>query len=495
MKLVVGNTQVIRKYHRKNELGFKEHDALQAVYLASTYFLGRDVLGYSKFCETQLDWSKWETETVRFNPRNPTRTNSLILAPRETLKSTYWTVSETIRMLLLNPNLTILIVSETITNAEAFLREIKGKMRGENFFRMFGDLIDGSLDRSDAMNFITRKVYSKEANIECAGLGKAITGRHYDVVIADDIAGTADRDSAAKRAVTLAFFSDIMDVLKKESGYLRVIGTRWHREDVYAHIRDKVGPDLERKKLGKFHVWEKPAHDKKSGKLNYPRLLPEKRLQELKTVKQGKDGVDVTTFMAQYELDPLSSSEQIFKNFTYAELGSLEFESFVLWTDPALSDKGTACYSGIIVLAKIKGTAFWYVLYASVERRGPSKVISDHNRIYRMIRDLYKIPGDAFMEDNGFQLILKNQAVTESSKDGDDVPTIGRKNTENKLARIRAMEPYVSQGFIIFRKDWETAPEGYALLMEQLSGFPLGFLDAVDALQGAHKQTLSRFMS
>jgi predicted phage terminase large subunit-like protein len=252
---------------------------------------------------------------------------------------------------------------------------------------------------------------------------------------------------------------------------------------------------MEKKAMGKFHIWERPAHNPKTGVLNFPRLLSEKKLAELRTVKQGKDGVDAATFMAQYELDPLSPAEQIFKTLHYVDINSVKFDMFVMWTDPALSDKGTACYAPVVVLARIAGAGKWMAAYASVERRTPEKTIAAHNRIYRMTRDMYKIQGDAFMEDNGFQLLMKNDAVLASAKDGDEVCTIGRKNTENKLARIRSMEPYVSQGFIVFRKDWETAPENYRLLIEQLVNFPQGMVDAPDALQGAHKQTQSRFMS
>jgi hypothetical protein len=477
----------------RRDLGFTQGDAMRAVYMASPYFLGREVLGYSKFCETQLEWSDYLT--TRYNPKKPSRLRSLVLSPRETYKSTFWTVTEAIWLLLNNPNLTILIVSETVTNADSFLREIRQKLQSDTFRMVFGDLIDPSLDRADALNFITRTVYTKEANIETAGLGKAITGKHFDIILGDDLAGVQDRDSPAKRVVTFNFLNDIMDVLKKDIGFLQIVGTRWHRQDIYAHIIDKLAPDLERKKLGKFHIYVKPAHDKKTGKVNYPRLLSERKLLELKTVKQGKDGVDISTYMAQYELDPMSPEEQIFKTFHYVDPATVKLERFVEWTDPALSDKGTACFAATVILGKIVGEAKWMAVYASVARKVPSKIIADHNRIFRMVRKLYAIPGSAFMEDNGFQLLLKNNAVAASVKEGEDVPTIGRGNTENKEARIRGMEPYVSQGFIVFRSDWETAPEGYRLLMEQLSSFPQGFKDAVDALQSAHKQTQSRFMS
>lgn len=93
------------------------------------------------------------------------------------------------------------------------------------------------------------------------------------------------------------------------------------------------------------------------------------------------------------------------------------------------------------------------------------------------------------MEDNGFQVLLAGGTVTSSIDEKDPVPTVGRPNTENKIARIRSMEPFVSQGFIRFRQDWQTAPEGYSIMMEQLSNFPQGKMDAIDALHSAFVQT------
>lgn len=462
---------------------------MRAVYLASPYFLGREVLGYTKFCETQLEWSEYAT--TLFNPRAPKRTWSLVLSPRETLKSTYWTVTYAIWLLLNNPDLTILIVSETITNAEAFLREIRAKLQSEQFVKVFGNIVNKNLNRADALDLTTRKNHSKEANLEAAGLGKAITGRHYDVVIADDIAGVQDRDSEAKRAVTMAFLSDIVDVLKKECGFLQIIGTRWHREDIYAHIKDKLAPDMERKALGKFNIWERPAHAP-DGSLNFPRLLPEARLQELKTVKQGKDGIDITTFMAQYELLPLDPATQIFKTLHFADHKGLKYSKLSQWTDPAMKVEKDADFSAIVVIGKIAEGEHHgkeMVLYASLDKRSPTKVVADHNRIYRMVREQNPdVEYQVAMEENGFQG-LKDFAKAMSLQDsGEGVPTRGIANTENKDCRIKSLEPAVTGGFVLFREDWADAPENYKILIEQIRNYPQSKKDGPDALQGARKR-------
>lgn len=458
----------------------------RGVYSNSLYFLGKDILGYSRFCETQLDWDEWLRGIFTFFPQK--RAFAMKLAPRETFKSTFFVVTLAIHALIQNPELTILIVGETQGNADAHLKEIKSKLESERFKAAFGDWTTRDTWRDDAINIAPRRHYSKEASIETAGLGKSLTGKHYDLIIGDDLVGLDDRDSAAKRDQTFQFFNSLFDVLKKDCGQLIVDGTRWHREDLYGHIISKLAPELERKGLGKFHVSVVPAHDKTTGAINYPRLLPERRLQELRIVKQGKDGIDITTFMAQYELDPLSPEEQVFKTLHYFNVKDIQLEYIVQWTDPALSEKATACYSAIVVLGKVKGENWLACLYASMERRAPAKIKKDHNRIAKMHQVLYAVPVYVYMEENGFQLLLCQQANEEG-----DIETVGRPNRENKLARIRSMEPFVSQGFIRFRDDWEIAPEGYRIALEQLLSFPQGQMDGPDALQSAHAQSQRGF--
>ena len=464
----------------------------RAMYAKSFYLLGKFALGYNRFCETQREWGDLAQEWFKANP--PQRNLSMVQTPRETFKTCFWTVTVAIGLLIANPNLTILIAAETIANAEGILKEIKSKIESEQFVAVFGNWKNSNDWTSSSISIKPRTIITKEGSIETAGLGKALTGKHFDVILCDDIVGSEDRDSEAKRQKTFDFFNGMFDVLKKEHGILHVTGTRWHRDDLYNHIEKKLAPELERKGLGKSNIHIKPAHAA-DGTVNYPRLLPESRLQEMRTVKQGRDGVDISTYMAQYELNPLSSADQIFKTYHTFNPATAEFSRFILWTDPALSDKGTACYSAIVVLGKFKTVQGWGCIYASIDKRNPSQLMADHNRVYRMIRDQYKCEVAAYMEDNGFQMLLRNNGIIASRDEGDEVPTIGRKNTENKLARIRSMEPYISQAFITFRSDYETAPEGYKILLEELLSFPQSHMDGIDALQGAHSQTQSRYMS
>jgi phage terminase large subunit-like protein len=461
------------------------------LYKKSMYFLGKYVLGYSRFCATQWEWDKWFRGIFAFNPQR--RAFALKLAPRETFKSTFFVVTAAIAILLSNPNLTILIAGETQGNADAHLKEIKSKYESERFQEVFGDWVSPNLWREDAINVSKRTIITKEANIETAGIGKSLTGKHYDVVICDDIVGMEDRDSDAKRKDTFGFFNGLFDVLKKESGCLLGTGTRWHQEDLYAHIIDRLAPDMEHQGVGKFHVSVIPAHDPDTKAINYPELLPETRLQELRTVKQGEDGVDISTFMAQYELAPLDPSTQIFKQFHFINPVGLTYSRFAQWTDPSLGESKDSDYSAIITVGKIsegehKGKVL--CLIADINRRSPTNIIKDHNRVYREVHAQFPdIDNCVAIEQNGFAG-LKDFANADSLKDENEIPVPTRAvaNTENKDIRIKSLEPAISTGMLLFREDWHTAPGNYRLLIEQLKGYPQSKKDGPDALQCAYRQ-------
>jgi hypothetical protein len=115
---------------------------------------------------------------------------TLTLAPRGIGKSTSMTVVRTIFELLLNPNIRILIVSNTQTQAETFLREVKQHFeRNEKFIEVFGDMIGTKWDTKE-IDIKMRTTFAKESNVTCLGVGGAIIGRHYDLIIGDDLVET-----------------------------------------------------------------------------------------------------------------------------------------------------------------------------------------------------------------------------------------------------------------------------------------------------------------
>jgi hypothetical protein len=423
----------------KNEFAFKQALA-RKTYKRSPFLLGRNILGYDKFGQTHLKWDEWLLKRICLKGLRPVWL--LLLQPRETYKTTYFTISLPMTMLLNNPELSIFLGSDIKENSIGYLT-------------VYGDWVKPHYWDKSRITVNRKTKNLKEPSIWTGGVNGSVLSKHPDVAILDDIAGDDDRESPASRAQTLAFFQRIWDLVKKQTGIVVIPGTRKHINDIYNHILTVVNPQLIKEGLQPFEILIGSAHENAwktgdiSGKVMYPDVLPEKVLRQLRIVKEGEDGTDYATYMSEYEQYPLDPKAQIFKTFHFVEHQDFEYETLVQWTDPAVEDSKGACYSAIVVVAKVKeGNGYqgkWLVLYASIEKRTPTKTIEDHNRIYWMLSEMFPdIPFSVYMESNGFQSLMKDDAIKEAlkkkDKDGKDlppVPTVGKKNMTNKDTRIK----------------------------------------------------------
>ena len=83
------------------------------------------------------------------------------------------------------------------------------------------------------------------------------------------------------------------------------------------------------------------------------------------------------------------------------------------------------------------------------------------------------------IESNQFQWLLKEQLRKESARAGEYLPLCEVQSRGSKESRIRALQPYVRNGYLRFSRS-------HILLLEQLRQFPLSrHDDGPDALQGA----------
>lgn len=452
----------------------------------SPYLLGKYVLGFDKFCSTQIKWDKWARQHIDYYCKRQTR--NLIMQPRGVFKTSFFVVTQTINILLCNPNASILIISSTSGTASDILRSIKSILKNnEKLKSLYGEFETDCWNNTELIIKQRTNLSAKEPSVTCMGKGATIVGKHYDVIFPDDLVSDNDRDSAAERKATQLYFEGLFDIVKRQTGQVIITGTRWHMQDMYNHI-------LSNKSLSdKFNKLITPAIAE-DGSLNFPELLTKEILDDLRIVKQGKDALDNSSFESQYQLRPISASEQIFKIFHYYDHATTSYECFIMYTDPALSSKTTACYSAIIILGLINEGLYkgrWGVAYGSIEKRNPSKLMSDVIRIHKTFSEIKETA--CIMENNGFQSLLVDNTIKQALTDGYNLPISGKTNTKNKDMRIAAIEPYLSQAHLLIRNDWRDAPEGYKIIMEQLTEFPQGLKDAVDALAGAHEISKGRY--
>jgi len=229
--------------------------------------------------------------------------------PRGTFKSSIITVGFTLQMILNDPNVRILIDSETYSKAKDFLSEVKGHLEDNTRYREIFHVIHGcypddnkkdpSVRWTDrAVDLACRTYKRKEPSISVSGIDRSINGMHYDLVIADDLHSernvtNKDMIDNVKRHYKLIF--SLLDPGKP----MVVIGTRWDYQDLYQEMLEN--------ERHRFNVIIRKAHFPTSDQLFFPERLTEEFLAEQKKT-QGS-----YIYSCQYENEPVDDETATFK--------------------------------------------------------------------------------------------------------------------------------------------------------------------------------------
>lgn len=200
--------------------------------------------------------------------------HSLVLAPRGSGKSTVGDVAYCLWNIVKNPNIRICIASKSGPQAQSFLGEIKAHIENnEDFKKLFGDIV-GPTWNDNEIQVSTRTRILKEPTITAKSVGAGIPGFHFDLIIADDLVDPENSATEHQREkLKHWFYVVLLPTLEPDTGELRVIGTRYHPQDIYGHFAGKTVEKLDPEEIeaGKVpqehyndemlgpHVWVLPA--------------------------------------------------------------------------------------------------------------------------------------------------------------------------------------------------------------------------------------------
>lgn len=134
---------------------------------------------------------------------------------------------------------------ETMTNAKAQLRWIEGQWEGNELLRaLWPEKVWGNAKRqSPAWNaekmILPRDNDYPEPSIDTIGVDGAVTGRHYNVHIFDDLCTLEAANSAVVMDSTITWFKASRALMDDPVHSLEfIIGTRWAVYDLYQYIMD-----------------------------------------------------------------------------------------------------------------------------------------------------------------------------------------------------------------------------------------------------------------
>jgi len=197
-------------------------------------------LGYDKINVDEHSPLIHSLMTLKFQTLPERQQIHLYLLPRNTYKTTIATVSFPMWALedgpnpIQSPDNSILIGSETYGLAKDILSEIKQQYTSGSYSRLIR-IIDGKKsDRwaEDGIIVPWRKRSRKEGSISAAGIDGIRAGKHYDIIILDDMHSQHNSKTQYQIDSVVEFYRLALSLLSPW-GILIVIGTRWGADDAY----------------------------------------------------------------------------------------------------------------------------------------------------------------------------------------------------------------------------------------------------------------------
>jgi len=452
------------------------------------------------------------TENTNNRKKNSKGFKHAVAAPRGAAKSTVISTIYPLWCIAYNKKRFIILLSDTISQSEDFLAEIKREI-GNNalLLRDFPHLAgEGAIWRGDEV------ITKNDIKILALGTGSKIRGRRYgvnrpDLIIADDIESAKTIRSESERTHIRHewFDKEVLHVYGEKGTYtdFLFIGTILGKSSLlYALLDSQQYPDWTGKifkaviSFSESDLWNKWAEIYKD-RFNENRIddarkfFEENREGMLDGTKvlwpEGEPYYDLmvvrlsspSAFQAEKQNNPLDPTKIIIT------LEELRFENFNVdpWLsiiknrrnpiygaiDPSLGKhqkKGDP--SCICTVVKDLATGFILVQGISLKRRIVDKQIEDILKFHIYYNEHYGRGYKLFaVETNAFQLVLADNLRKESRKSGIYVPIKDVVVKNDKKARFEKHVPLLRDGTVIFDTIKNRNTAEYNKAIEQISTF------------------------
>lgn len=261
--LDMGITEAQYKYLRKSDGSFREQmDKLRDIASdgGGVEENRKNILPFPEWCEKYLDTKlfnhhlQWVDVLEGRDPRNLHESQTyikgepeflLINTPPEHAKSTTITMNYVTYRICQDPNIRIIIVSQTQEMAKRFLRGIKDRLASENknYQQLQLDFApEGGFDAGSAswtadaiyISSSTRDSGEKDPTVQALGIGGHIYGSRADLIILDDTVTGKNAHEYQKQMDWLQ--REVYNRLSYPGGRILLVGTRLAPVDLYGEI-------------------------------------------------------------------------------------------------------------------------------------------------------------------------------------------------------------------------------------------------------------------
>ena len=439
----------------------------------SFIYFCKEVLGYKK----TPDYGEYKDLTKEHEElcdllQKKTNKSKLVLMPRFSFKSGVVTIGYSLWRLLRDPNIRILIYSDSATKAQGFLQGIKNHVEGKapnSRFREFypkweTDQHKGKWNESQII-ISPRKVSHKEPSVDTGGIESSKIGMHYDLIIFDDIVSDLNTTTKAQMDKIHDCYKKSLSLLKP-GGDVIITGTRWHYGDAYGRL---IAENKERENFDVFIKDAEAVNDE--GELLFSSIGLDRTFLDYQRVNQGS-----YIYSCLYRNNPVDDETALFKidDFQYYEI-TPEFHKNMFITcacDPAGEGED---FTAITVVGTDKNKNL-YVLDATNKHLKPNQIIDE------IIRLNYKWGFDRFaIEKNFFKGMLEaelRRAIEEESKNKQfkpfSVEEVIASVKQRTFTRVLSLQPYHERKAIhLPGKSFNMLPQVFSELAFQMIQFTI----------------------
>lgn len=395
----------------------------------------------------------------------------VIAAPRGFAKSTIvsfafplWAICEKLYKF-------IVIVSDTTSQAEGFLRDIVSELEdNDELTSFYGEHIMPKKDRSNNYIKYTDRdiILNSGCRVAARGSDTKMRGLRMkehrpDLIICDDIENDQHVLTLDQRGKLLNWFNKaLVNTLDPDTGRLFIIGTILHHDSLL-------------KNLYKNETYTSKLYTAINAEGNA--LWPAK--WSLSKLADKKKQIGSIAFQSEFMNQPLNLETKIFKEdwlkyYNPNDISKVGTEFYVRdekltlfgGIDPAISQSSKADYFAFITLGITKNKDI-YILEAFKERLNFTSQV----RTILSKADKYN-HNEIAIEENGYQSSLKEQLLSQELLRIKPV-----KNKKDKYSRIISLSTYFENGKIYMQKNMQN-------LIEELLYYPeVAHDDLLDALE------------
>jgi len=430
---------------------------------SSLFFFARAILGFS-------DFDKNIHKPICDELQKDENKRVMIVLPRDWFKSSMGSVAYPIWLAVNNPNIRILIVQNSMSNARKKLSSIKQMIENNKLLRvLYPKLLPRTRNTWTAECLtVNRDGSFPEGTFEAAGTGTAVTYRHYDVVIEDDtvspqiddMTGIIQQPTQLEIEKAIGFHRLIHPLLlHPQESKIVIIGTRWCENDLLGWIMNNTT---------NYKILQRSARE--NGNIIWSRYNDD-------VLRELEENVGPYMFSTLFMNQPLNDLSAVFKRDWYHYYQTIPHNNIVYCTsvDPASAkQEGTSNpdYTVVLTTCIDRTSGQIYIIHYTRERMNPGEqvdAIFDHYRAYKPL--VVKIEAIAYQRTLVYW-VKKRQDYLNMPFYVEPIKGMAG----SKVDRIKGLQPYFAAGKISMRADMGE-------LERELLSFPHGTHDdIIDAL-------------